>query len=279
MARIVQFAVALVLAWSTVLASPQSPEFALANVYREGVDLSGYWVSEKLDGVRALWDGEGLYSRRGNRFAAPVWFTREFPAVALDGELWMGRGTFEVLSGVVRRQVPDEDAWRDIRFMVFDLPGHPGLFDERLRRLREIFAVIDLAQISLVEQFRVADHGELMEVLRRVVTEGGEGLMLRLANSRHRAGRSDDLLKVKLHEEGEAVVVAHLPGGGKYKGMLGSLLVQTPEGRRFKLGTGFSDAERRQPPKMGAIVTYRYFGKTARGVPRFASFVRVREEI
>lgn len=278
MKRFIRLVAALVIGGSAAAAGSQAPPVALANVYEEGVDLSAYWVSEKLDGVRALWDGEALYSRRGNRLAAPSWFVQGFPATPLDGELWMGRGTFEALSGAVRRRVADNGAWRSVRYMVFDLPGHAGSFDERLRRLTALLDGIDSPYLELVEQFRVSEHEELMVAVQRVVARGGEGLMLRRANSRHRAGRSDDLLKVKPHEDAEAVVIAHLPGTGKFRGMLGSLLIESVSGQRFRLGTGFTDAERRHPPQVGATVTYRYRGRTDKGIPRFASFLRVREE-
>ena len=250
---------------------------SLANAYHGEVDLSHYWVSEKLDGVRARWDGAALYSRNGNRFNAPAWFVDAFPERALDGELWMGRGTFDVLSGAVRRQTPDAAAWRRIRYMVFDLPGLEAPFDERLRRMRELFAEPPSPHIALVEQFRVQSEAELMARLETVVADGGEGLMLRDGRSFHRAGRSDDLLKLKTYQDAEAVVVAHLPGKGKYLGMLGSLLVEMADGRRFRLGTGFTDVQRRNPPAVGATVTFKYTGTTVNGIPRFASFLRIRD--
>lgn len=257
----------------------RAPSPALANVYRQGVDVRAYLVSEKLDGVRALWDGRTLYSRRGNAFAPPPWFVEGWPAVPLDGELWMGRGTFEALSGTVRRRSPDEDAWRRVRYMVFDLPAHPGAFDERRRALEAMLAELAPgAPIAPVRQFEVASHAELMAALDEVVAGGAEGLMLRRRDSRHRSGRSDDLLKLKPHEDAEAVVIGHVPGRGKYRGMLGSLLVETADGRRFRLGTGFSDAERRRPPPVGSSVTYRYRGTTSTGLPRFASFLRLRDD-
>lgn len=255
-----------------------APSLLLANKYREGIDLDQYWVSEKLDGVRAYWDGTTLTSRNGNRFNAPSWFTEGFPRVPLDGELWMGRGTFERLSGAVRRQIPDDAQWRGIRFMVFDLPSNPVTFDGRLKRLRETFEAVESPHIALVEQFRVADHDALMNTLSRVVAGGGEGLMLHKDGSLYTAGRTDDLLKLKLYEDAEAEVVGHLPGKGKLTGMLGALLVEMPDGRRFRLGTGFSVGERRKPPPLGASVTYKYFGKTRNGLPRFASFLRARDE-
>ncbi len=276
MHRMLSIALLTVLAPAAGGGQPQPQLPSLANVYREGVDVTRYWVSEKLDGVRARWDGAALYSRGGRRFDAPPWFVAGFPPVALDGELWLGRGTFEALSGIVRRTRPAADAWRGIRFMVFDLPADPADFDGRLRRLRELFDEVESPHIALIEQFRVADHAELMAVLDRVVSAGGEGLMLHEGSARYRAGRSNDLLKVKRYEDAEAVVVAHLPGRGRYAGLLGSLLVETPDGRRFRLGSGFSDEERRRPPPVGATVTYKHYGLTRNGIPRFASFLRVR---
>ena len=277
MLRFLSITLAL-LAAPAAAGQPETPAPALAGVYRAGVDLTRYWVSEKLDGVRARWDGAGLHSRRGNRLHAPPWFVEGFPAEPLDGELWLGRGAFEKLSGTVRRAVPDDDAWRGVRFMVFDLPAHPADFDGRLRRLRALFARVASPHIALIEQFRVADHAELMAALDRVVALGGEGLMLHDGRARYRAGRTNDLLKVKRYEDAEAVVVAHLPGRGKYAGLLGSLLVETPDGRRFRLGSGFSDEQRRRPPPVGATVTYKHYGVTGNGIPRFASFLRVRPE-
>ena len=277
-----RFVLAMLLALPALAASAGeagAPPLLLANVYREDVALDRYWVSEKLDGVRAYWDGERLRSRKGNPINAPPWFVAHFPRVPLDGELWMGRGAFERLSGAVRRQRPDDAQWREIRFMVFDLPSSPATFDRRLQRLRGMFETVASPYVALVEQFRVSGRAELMERLERVVAGGGEGLMLHKGSSLYAAGRSDDLLKLKTHEDAEAVVIGHLPGKGRLTGMLGALLVETPEGLRFRLGTGFSDEERRNPPPLGATVTYRHHGRTRNGVPRFASFLRIRDEI
>lgn len=277
-----RFVFAMLLAFPALVASAGeagAPPLLLANVYREDVALDRYWVSEKLDGVRAYWDGERLRSRKGNPINAPPWFVAHFPRVPLDGELWMGRGAFERLSGAVRRQRPDDAQWREIRFMVFDLPSSPATFDRRLQHLREMFETVASPYVALVEQFRVSGRAELMERLDRVVAGGGEGLMLHKGSSLYAVGRSDDLLKLKTYEDAEAVVIGHLPGKGRLTGMLGALLVETPEGLRFRLGTGFSDEERRNPPPLGATVTYRHHGRTRNGVPRFASFLRIRDEI
>lgn len=255
------------------------PGLLLAKVYSDQEDLAQWWVSEKLDGVRAYWDGRHLISRQGNRFAAPAWFTAGFPDTPLDGELWMGRGTFDELSGTVRQQTPDDAQWRKVRYMVFDMPVPDLTFDERLARLTQLITEQGIDQLQLVKQYKVNNEQALMDDLEQVVARGGEGLMLHRGTSRYRAARSDDLLKLKTYEDAEAVVIAHLPGKGKYQGMMGALLVEMPDQRRFKIGTGFSDAQRADPPPIGSTITYKYFGKTSTQLPRFASFLRVRDEL
>ncbi|OIP19466.1 MAG: DNA ligase [Betaproteobacteria bacterium CG2_30_59_46] len=252
----------------------------LANVYRSDTSLADYLVSEKLDGVRGYWDGEKLLTRGGERIEAPGWFIAGWPAVPLDGELWVGRGQFSSAVSIVRQRTPDDAAWRKLHFMVFDLPGHPGTFAERNAALKSLLAGLALPWVRQVEQFKVADRAGLRVEFDRVVKNGGEGLMLHRAASHYQAGRSDDLLKLKPYLDAEARVVAHLPGKGKHQGVLGALLVETAAGLRFRIGTGFSDAQRRNPPTLGSWVTYRYIGlNEGSGIPRFATFMRVREDM
>jgi DNA ligase-1 len=258
--------------------SADAPALMLANVYRPGVRLADYWLSEKYDGLRAFWDGERLRTRGGETIAAPDWFTAQWPAEPMDGELWAGRGRFEEAMSTVRQLTPDDAAWRRIRFMVFDLPAHPGVFTERIEAYGRLVRRIDQAWVQAVPQERVGSHAELMARLDRMVRDGGEGLMLHRGDAPYRAVRNDDLLKVKTHEDAEARVIGHAPGKGRHAGRMGALVVQTPQGLRFKLGTGFTDAERDQPPAVGTWVTYRFRGLNESGVPRFASFVRVRPD-
>jgi len=254
------------------------PSVMLAKVYRGDVRLADYWVSEKYDGVRGYWDGQQLLTRKGKRIAAPAWFTAGWPKEPLDGELWAGRGRFEAAQSAVGRDSPDDAAWRGMRYMVFDLPGYPGPFDERIPALKKLLAELGVAWVQPVEQRKVADRRALQALLKATVNGGGEGLMLHRGDSLYRGERSYDLLKLKPYEDAEATVVAYLPGKGKYAGMLGALVVQKPGGLQFSLGSGFSDAERRDPPPIGSQVTYRYVGLYANGVPRFATFLRLRRD-
>lgn len=253
------------------------PPLQLAAEYQQQ-DTRDYRVSEKLDGVRAYWNGRELLSRGGHRFSAPDWFVAGFPDTPLDGELWLGRGRFEELSAAVRRYQPNEDEWRAIRFMVFDLPASELPFEARLSALQRLFSNLDSPYLKLLEQRLLPDNAALAAYLAEVEALGGEGLMLRHRDSLYSATRNQDLLKLKRFQDAEARVLAHLPGQGKYAGMLGALLVETDDGRQFRLGTGFSDRQRQQPPPVGALVTYRYQGETGQRLPRFASFVRVRND-
>lgn len=264
-------------------AAPAAPALMLANVYHPGVNLADYWVSEKYDGVRGYWDGEKLWTRGGERVNAPTWFTAGWPKTPMDGELWAGRGQFSKAVSTVRQQTPNEEAWRAMRFMVFDLPAQGGPFSERIPVLNGVISRLNKPWVQAVRQFKVDSHAALQQRLDETVKDGGEGLMLHRGASLYQGLRSDDLLKVKPHEDSEARVIGHLPGKGKYEGMMGALLVEipaTPErpALRFKLGTGFTDAQRQDPPAIGARVTYRYRGLNDSGIPRFASFVRVRED-
>jgi DNA ligase-1 len=193
----------------------------------------------------------------------------------LDGELWLGRRSFDVLSGVVRKSEPVDAEWRDVRYMVFELPGAPGSFAQRHQELTRLVKDIGSASLQLVQQARVADNASLRRALDEVVRGGGEGLMLHRADAPYLTGRSDALLKLKPLRDEEAVVLAHVAGKGKYAGMMGALDVQTTAGVRFRLGTGFNDELRRDPPALGATITYTFRDRTTNGVPRFASYSRL----
>ena len=253
----------------------EPPPLMLAREAPDDVDPAGFLVSEKLDGVRAVWDGGRLRFRSGRPVPAPAWFVARLPDEPLDGELWLGRGRFEALSGLVRRAEPDDAGWRSLRYACFDQPGLPGAFAARAARLAALAR--ESGAFEAVEQRRVGSAAELRRWLREVVDGGGEGLVLHHAESAWRPGRSGALLKLKPAHDAEAVVVGHLGGRGRLDGMLGALRVRRADGAEFLIGTGFSDAQRAAPPALGSVVSYTHRGTTAGGLPRFASFVRVRE--
>lgn len=239
-------------------------------------DPAGTLVSEKLDGVRAVWDGQQLRFRSGLPVPAPAWFTARLPATPLDGELWLGCGRFEALSGAVRRTRPDDAEWRALRYMVFELPTGQARFEQRAAALQGLVQQHGWPPLQAVPQEVVSGRLALQQRLAEVVRAGGEGLVLRRADAPYASGRSSAMQKLKPVQDADAVVLAQLPGRGRHAGRLGALQLQMADGTRFKLGTGFSDAQREQPPAVGAVVSFFYRGLTDDGLPRFASFWRER---
>ncbi|HSI45562.1 MAG TPA: DNA ligase [Methylophilus sp.] len=256
----------------------KAPHILLAHIYQQGLDVRQYLVSEKLDGIRAIWDGEQLISRQGNPIHAPAWFTKDFPRQALDGELWIGRGQFELLSSTVRQSVSEDSAWRQVTYYVFELPNADGSFAERAQHIDQLIRKVNSPHLKAIKQFYVRDDQALKRTLDSVVAKHGEGLMLHRADAPYVTGRNHALLKLKPQLDAEARVIGHLPGKGKYQGKMGALLVEMPDGMQFKLGTGFSDAERAYPPAIGSMVTYTYRDLTKKGKPKFASFLRARPQ-
>jgi DNA ligase-1 len=253
----------------------QAPALLLAERWDNVTDPTGWLLSEKLDGVRAYWDGRQFLSRQGNLFHAPAWFVAGLPAVPLDGELWLGRRRFQRAVSIVRRQ-DRSDLWKEITYVVFDAPALDQGFEARLG------FVNDCLRRQRPPHARAHDHvvcrglDHMRQELARLEALGGEGLMLRRAGSRYEGGRSATLLKVKTFHDAEARVLKHLEGSGRHKGRLGALLVEMPDGTTFSVGTGFSDAEREGPPAVGSLITFRYQELSEAGVPRFPSYVGVR---
>jgi len=256
----------------------EGPPLLLAERWDRLTDLSGWWMSEKLDGVRAYWDGEQFLSRLGNVYHAPDWFVEGLPEVPLDGELWMQRKMFQRTVSIVRRQ-DKNDLWREVRFLVFDAPAQGGPFEERLEFFQEILAERKpaFAAAHPHEMCKSLDH--LQEELARIEALDGEGLMLRQPRSKYEIGRSCTLLKVKSFLDAEGRVIGHKAGAGRHKGRLGALQVELADGTRVDVGTGFSDAERENPPPIGSTITFRYQELSEAGVPRFPSYVSVREDV
>ena len=254
------------------------PPLLLAMSWDNAADLSGWWMSEKLDGVRAFWDGKQFLSRQGNLFHAPDWFIEGLPDQSLDGELWIDRKKFQRTVSIVRRQ-DKNDLWKEVRFLVFDAPAAQGGFEDRFKLVEELLAR-KIAKYAVAHDQQVCkDVACLRAELARIEALGGEGLMLREPGSKYEAGRSSTLLKVKNFRDAEAIVIGHQAGAGKHKGRLGALLVRLPDGTEFSVGTGFSDKERTSPPPVGETITFRYQELSEGGVPRFPSYVGVRSDL
>ncbi len=268
-------ALANLVAWPLLSAAAAMPGIPLALDAPDDLQPDGYLVSEKYDGVRALWDGRQLRFRSGLLVPAPLAFVRGLPPVPLDGELWLGRGRFEAVSGLVRR-LTGGDGWQDLRYMVFDMPWAEGGFAQRHTLLQALLRQHGNPAVLAVAQTSPPDRPALLRQLDAVLHSGGEGLVLRRSDAPYAGGRSAAMLKLKPWQDAEAVVLAQLPGRGRLAGRMGALQVRSDEGQTFHIGTGFSDAQRAAPPALGQRISFAYRGFTDSGVPRFASFLRER---
>jgi DNA ligase-1 len=255
----------------------QKAPVMLAHRWDEKSDIKGWWMSEKLDGIRGYWTGKEMVSRAGNPFHVPEWFTMNFPSIPLDGELWTERGQFSELSSIIRRRGADTE-WEKVRYLIFDAPQTEGGFEKRLEFAQRWFLEHPNQFVEILEQEICEGEEHLRKKLKEIESLGGEGLMLRRPGSPYTIGRSYNLLKVKTYEDTEATVISHISGSGRNAGRLGSLLVELPDGIQFKIGTGFSDQERDNPPPVGSIITFKYYGFYKSGIPKFASFLRIRED-
>ncbi len=257
----------------------EAPAAMLAELDDGRSDPAGWLVSEKYDGVRAVWDGRSLRHRSGRLVSAPRAWVDALPSTPLDGELWLGRRRFDALSALVRRGEPDADAWRHVRYLVFELPGGAGTFAERARRIDATVAMSRHPTLVAVAQTVVADRRELGIRLDAVVAAGGEGLMLHDASAPFVSGRTGALRKLKPVQDDEAVVVGHRAGTGRLAGAVGSLAVRDDAGRQFFVGSGLDDALRRHAPPVGSRITYRFRDRTPAGLPRFATYLRRRDDL
>ena len=252
------------------------PPIQLATKYQQDIDVTEYLVSEKLDGVRGYWDGSNMLTRSGRKVALPPSFTLGFPHTAIDGELWLGHNRFEDISALVRRkQVPDKE-WQEVKFMMFDLPRHSGPFIERYLAMKMLAEQTASIHLQVIKQEPVASTEALFTLFDSIVNAGGEGLMLHYQQAHYAVGRSEYIVKLKPKYDAEAVVIGHTEGKGKYRGKLGALIVKTPAGIVFNIGSGLSDKQRENPPLVGSTITYQYLGLTQKGTPRFATFLRQR---
>lgn len=247
-----------------------------ANIYSDQ-NVSGWMVSEKLDGIRAYWDGSNLLTRQGKIINAPKYFTQNLPSFALDGELYTRRGDFENIQSIVMDKTPS-GKWSQIRYMIFEVPYASGNFEERLQKIQRYIEQNSLLHVRVIEQRALKSTKDLELFLEENIKNGAEGVMVKDGSREYFEGRSDFMLKVKKAQDMEAQVIGYKEGEGKYKGMMGSLHVKLKNKTEFFIGSGFSDALRKNPPKIGEIVTFQYYGFTNGGKPKFASFMRARRD-
>ena len=260
-----------------MVVSTRAADLMLPKVYSPQIDVSGWLMSEKYDGVRGYWDGHQLLSKNGRKFYPPPEFVRDLPPFPIEGELWGGRGTFEKTVSTVNKQYP-HSGWLDLKFAIFDVPLSSQDFLTRMKKAQQWFTAHPSKYAFVIAQIPVTGDDDLQRELQRIEDLGGEGLIVRKPDGLYTAGRSIEILKVKNYQDAEATVVAHLPGKGRNKGRLGALLVELPGGTSFKIGTGFSDALRQSPPPVGTVITFKFYGFYDSGIPKFPAYLRIRKD-
>lgn len=264
----------LILPLATQMVWGKAPDLMLLGQY-QNQDLSGWVMSEKLDGVRGFWDGSQLISRQGNPLAPPDYFIEDFPPFAIDGELFSERGKFEEIAATVRSASPK--GWYKLKLYVFDVPNAEGDLFTRLDKLRQYLRERPTPYIEIIEQIPIESRSHLDQFFQHIQQQGGEGVVVRNPNSPYIHGRSAQILKLKAVFDEECRVVAHHQGRGKNANRLGAITCENQRGR-FRIGSGFSDKERENPPQIGTLITYKYRGLTQSGKPRFATFYRIRAD-
>ena len=253
-------------------------QVTLAKKWDRKKNVAGWLMSEKLDGIRAYWNGSDLVSRTGKLFFAPKWFVADLPPfITLDGELFFDRGGFNTTQSIVMTQ-DRSDRWKQITFVVYDSPGSTGGVVDRLARAAPSLASAKYAKIHDLTPCK--SNAEVLTKLAEIEAVGGEGLMLRAPSSAYQKKRTGDSLKVKTSHDDEALVVGHVDGEGRLEGLGGALLCRLKCGRRFSVGTGFTDDQRKHEnfPKIGTVITFSYFALTSDSV-RFPVFVRIRTDV
>ena len=246
------------------------PDLFLLDRYSDDKNVTGWYMSEKLDGVRAYWDGKRLVSRSGKIFKTPDFFIKDFPKHKLDGELWTKRGGFSTVVSIVNKK-ESHYGWRDITYNIFEVPDANGSLLQRLSLVKET------KYIKPIKQIKVRDKEHLHKFLKEIEKRGGEGLVVRDASLPYYTSRNSDALKVKSYIDEECEIVGYNNGHGKYEGLVGSLSCRMQNMQVIKIGSGLSDDQRAVPPQIGAIITFKYYGLTSKGNPRFPIFLRMRE--
>lgn len=272
-----KFFSALLLIFLSYGINAKNADILLLKTYDDSQDVTGWLMSEKLDGMRAIWDGETLKSRQGNEIAAPEWFLQALPPFALDGELWTQRNNFENIMSIVSQHIPDE-RWHTIHYQIFEVPHQQGGLLTRLAILQDYLERHPSPFIVIIPQSTVQSAEHLKIELNKVISLGGEGLVVRKADSPYHTGRSNHALKVKQYHDAECTVIGHKPGKGKYIGKVGSLHCQLLSGITFYIGSGLSDKQRQSPPEIGKLITFKYYGFTKNNKPRFPVFLRIRPQ-
>ena len=259
-------------AWAVEISKP---DLFLLKTYDDSKAVTGWLMSEKLDGIRGFWDGQKFLTRSGNKLNPPDWFIKNYPPFALDGELWTRQNDFKNISSIVRTKNPDK-RWKLITHNIFEVPNQQGGLLERLSILDAYLQHNPVAHLKVLKQTPIKNKPQLENFLSAVISQQGEGVVVRNPDSLYATGRLDSALKVKRYFDAECTVIKILPGKGKYLNKMGSVLCQTSAGKQLKIGSGFKDKDRANPPIIGSKITFKYYGFTGKGNYKYPVYLRIR---
>lgn len=258
----------------SLLLFADKPKLFLLNNYNKDINVTSWYMSEKLDGVRAYWNGEKLISRNGIVFTAPTFFTKDFPTHKLDGELWSKRGDFSNISSIVNTKSADA-RWSQLTYNIFEVP--PSTKENKDADLLQRLSLVKTSKyLKIIKQIKVKDKKHLEEFLKSIEQKGGEGVVVRDGSLKYYTGRDNNSLKVKSYNDEECEVVGYKKGQGKYRGLVGSIVCKMDNKQIINIGSGLTNEQREKPPKIGAIITFKYYGSTSKGKPRFPVFLHER---
>jgi DNA ligase 1 len=235
--------------------------------------INNWLMSEKLDGIRAYWDGKNLYTKNGNPIFTPKEFTNNFPSFELDGELWTKRDDFENIQNIVLDKSPSSK-WNEISYNIFEAPNSKGNFYKRVEKIKIWFENNPNNNVNIIKQYLCKDEEDLDTFLEKIISLKGEGVIIKNPNLEYINKRSQNSLKVKKFYDDEGIIQKINYKNNQMK----SLTIKLKNGTTFNLGNGFSDIQRVNPPKVGEQITFKYYGLTKNGKPKFASFLRVRNQ-
>ncbi len=256
---------------SSIFLFATQPSLLLLKTYKDQ-DTTNWVMSEKLDGIRAYWDGKNLLTRNGKKINAPQWFTKDYPKFELDGELWTKRGDFENISSIVRDKIPGQD-WSKIKHYIFEVPNAKGGLFQRLEKVKPY----ENKYLRVLPQIVIQDIEHQNRYFLDIISKKGEGIVVRDPKALYINKRTSKVLKVKKFQDTECEIIGYTQGKGKYKGKVGAIICQLANKISFKIGSGLSDSFRQNPPKIGTIISFKYQNFTKYGKPRFPVYLRIRE--
>ena len=244
-------------------------------------DISNWCIYDKIDGVRATLQDRSLVSRTGRKFSVPTDYIEElkdhYGDLALDGELIHVSNKFDTTVSIVRDQTKKNNMhyWKDIVYIVFDIIDTSLPFKGREEKLESLDYTVNTKHLKA--NAIVTSNDTVNKELTKAIALKKEGLIIRNPEAVYEYGRSHNLLKVKEFSDEEVTVKSIYKGEGKHKGRAGGVVCLRDSGEEFRCGTGFSDEQRENPPKVGDRITVRYFELTKDNIPRFPIYIGVRD--